>query len=56
MKAATSTFSNLATEYGVTVRTLKRWLSDYKDLNIKHGQKILTPKQVRLIFDKIGEP
>jgi len=46
----------IAKFYEVNERTLKRWLSLYED---EIGQKIgyfYTPKQVRIIFEKLGMP
>jgi len=46
----------IAKFYEVSERTLKRWLSSYEN---EIGQKIgyfYTPKQVRIIFEKLGMP
>jgi hypothetical protein len=46
----------LAQAYGVHVSTLNKWLKNIPDLNLMKGQRVLTPKQVRLIMEDLGEP
>lgn len=54
IKAMTRT--ELAEKYKVCRRTLDRWLNEFTELNIKKAKSILTPAQIKLIFEKIGEP
>ncbi len=56
MTATTSSFKSLAVAYKTTVRTLQKWLAPYPEIGIKRYQKLLSPKQVAMIFEKIGEP
>ena len=50
------TKSELARAYGVHVSTLNKWLKNIPDLNLMKGQRVFTPKQVRLIMEDLGEP
>lgn len=46
----------LAATYEVTPRTLKGWLEPFlKEIGEMTG-RTFTPKQVRIIYDKLGEP
>jgi len=46
----------LAQAYGVHPSTLKNWLSTVPGLELRKGQRVLTPKQVRLTMEHLGEP
>lgn len=46
----------LAAIYEVSVRTLKGWLEPFLEEIGETGVRTFTPKQVRIIFDKLGEP
>lgn len=47
----------LAAIYGVTTRTLSRWLLPFNQkINRRKGQKIYTPNQIKEIYKNIGEP
>lgn len=50
----------LARLYGCSPRTLSNWISRYADRFAKTGyrktDKQLTPRQVRLLFELVGEP
>ena len=46
----------LASMYGVHVETLIKWIKTIKELDLKKNQKILTPLQVHIIFNALGEP
>lgn len=46
----------LASAYGVHISTFKTWLKPIKGLDLRDGQRILTPKQVELIIAHLGEP
>jgi hypothetical protein len=42
--------------YGVTVRTIKKWiLLHEKEVGVKNG-RYFTAKQVKIIFEKLGLP
>lgn len=56
MKATTSTISKLAREYDVHLNTFKKWLKDYPELKLSKQKRVLTPKQVQDIYDRLGEP
>lgn len=45
----------LAALYGVSRNTLKCWLKKIPNLEIK-GQRLLTPLQVEIIFEALGNP
>ena len=48
--------TELARFYGVHYDTLKKWLKNIPELDIKPTQRILTPKQVGKIFTHLGMP
>lgn len=52
--------SDLAKLYNVGPTTFRKWLEpfmpDLEALHYQKDQKILKPKQVKLIFDKLGKP
>lgn len=49
-------YKQLAAIYDVTYRTLKSWLEPFmEDIGEIRG-KTFTLKQVRIIYDKLGEP
>lgn len=56
MKTAASTLSAIAAQYRIDVRTLKNWLKPHPTLQPAPGQRILTPKQVKGIYEQFGEP
>ncbi len=48
--------SELAVLYGITTKTIRTWLKPYaEEIGEKHG-RYFTTLQVRVIFDKLGEP
>lgn len=47
--------SELARAYGIHISTLSKWLADVPGLTLTKGQRILTPKQVALIMEHVGE-
>ena len=55
-KATAQTKGQIARSYGICVRTLNNWLSRFPEIVIDAKTKILTPEQVKMIYDKIGEP
>lgn len=42
--------------YGVSYGTFIKWLSTIHELKLTNGQRLLTPKQVKIIIDNLGEP
>ena len=49
-------YKQLAKLYGVSYDTLKRWLKPFAtEIGPVEG-RILNPRQVRLIFEKLGNP
>lgn len=57
-KQTTSTKSKaeLAAMYGVHPSTLRNWMSRIPNLNLHDGQRLLTPRQVQLVIEHLGEP
>ncbi len=56
MKAETSTKTQLAKQYKVNYNTFIKWLKLIPELGLTPKQRILTPKQVQLIYNHLGEP
>lgn len=48
--------TELCRKYGVCLETLNKWLESIAEIGATPGQRIFTPAQVRLIFERIGEP
>jgi len=49
--------SELKEMYGISAKTLSAWIKPFKEeLNIKSNQRLYTPKQIKIIFDKLGNP
>ncbi len=46
----------LAKLYGVNIRTFKGWIKPFKNEIGERQGIIYTVKQVKIIFEKIGEP
>ncbi len=55
-KHASSTRTQLATRYKVSVVTFKKWLTKIPDLDLEANDRVLTPKQVGIILQHLGEP
>jgi DNA-binding transcriptional regulator YiaG len=55
MKTTTTSQSELARQYNVNLKTLKKWLQDYPELLNKQN-RLLTPKKVEQIYRVLGEP
>lgn len=50
------TISELAALYGISTKTIKTWLKPHAEaIGMRHG-RYFTTLQVRIIFEKIGEP
>lgn len=56
IQAKASTKTQLAQQYGVHINTFKKWLSDFPAIKLSPKTRILTPKQVQLIYEEFGEP
>lgn len=56
IKHASSTRTQLAVRYNVSVVTFKKWLSKIPDLGLEANDRVLTPKQVGIILQHLGEP
>lgn len=52
----TSTRTELAKLYNVNYETFKKWLIKVPGLVIDKKQRTLTPKQVSIIIEHLGEP
>lgn len=46
----------LAKRYGISLETFKKWLSKVPNLAIEASSRVLTPKQVGIIIEHLGEP
>ena len=55
-KPKTISKGELAKAYGIHLSTLNKWLALVPDLELRKGQRVLTPKQVGLIIAHVGEP
>jgi len=51
-----ATKKELAIAYNIHPQTLSKWLMSVPDLNMSPKQRIFTPKQLKLIYDHLGEP
>jgi hypothetical protein len=49
-------YKQLAAVYEVTHKTLKKWLEPFTAEIGEMRGKVFTIKQIRLIYDKLGEP
>ena len=56
MKAIAQTLSELAAAYKVNPKTLTRWIKRHPEIKLFPRQKIFTPQQLKIIYEKIGEP
>ena len=55
-KVAPYTAKELAIKYGVSYKTLRSWLLPHMAEIGERTSKFFTAKQVRIIFEKLGEP
>ncbi len=51
-----ATRNQLAKRYGVSPETFKKWLIKIPDLSLDIRDRVLTPKQVGIIIEHLGEP
>lgn len=52
----TFTKKELSKKYMVSYNTFISWLKNVPELNLMPNQRLLTPKQVSLIYEFLGEP
>jgi transposase len=50
------TKKELAQMYGVHYNTFAKWINAISDLKLMPKQRLLTPKQVAIIVNELGEP
>lgn len=50
------TKKQLSKKYLVSYNTFNRWLTQIPDLQLHYRQRMLTPKQLELIYKALGEP
>jgi hypothetical protein len=50
------TKKELSKKYFVSYNTFNKWLTQIPELKLHHGQRMLTPKQIEIIYNSIGEP
>lgn len=48
--------STLAAKYGVSYNTFRKWLLDIPNLELSPKSRLLTPRQLQLIYEELGEP
>ncbi len=52
--------AEIAAKYGVQTRTLIRWikpfLAELENIGYQTSKHSFTPKQIKLIYEKLGEP
>jgi hypothetical protein len=51
-----NTLTTLAYAYNVHINTLKKWIGKYPEIELDPNCRVLTPKQLEVIYDKIGNP
>lgn len=56
IKIGPYTPKELALLYGVSIKTLRTWLSPHRQQVGDRKSKYYTAKQVRIIFEQLGEP
>jgi hypothetical protein len=50
------TKKELAKTYGVSYPTFIKWLKMVPTLNISNKKRLLTPKDIQMIYDALGKP
>jgi transposase-like protein len=48
--------SQLATEYGVSPKTFKKWVAKIPDIESIKGRRLFTPAEIEKIFYHLGKP
>jgi len=56
MRAEAATRTQLARQYKVNRKTFTRWLKLVPDIKLLPKQKVLTPKQVLIVYEFLGAP
>jgi hypothetical protein len=56
MSHKTQNKTTLAAIYGVSLPTFIKLIKDIEGLELKPKIRILTPKQVAIIYEELGEP
>jgi len=56
MNVTTKTRTQLAKEYKVDYSTFNTWLNDIDELKLNPKRRLLTPKQVKMIYEHLGIP
>ncbi len=56
MKPTAQNKTQLAAQYNVHYSTFSKWLKIIPGLRLTSKQRLLTPKQVGLIYQHLGEP
>ena len=56
MRATTASKTQLAIQYKVSYNTFIKWLRMIPELEINRKTRLLTPKQVQMIYNHLGEP
>jgi hypothetical protein len=54
-KYMSKTRQTLASEYGISISTLSKWLIEIKGLKLKK-RAIITPRQLTIIYSEYGNP
>lgn len=50
------TLTELAAKYGVSNKTMYSWLKRKKIIKNKREGYLFTPKEIRIIYEELGEP
>ncbi len=56
MKFKVTTRTALASLYEVSLVTFNKWLMEIEDLKLDPKKRILSPKQVQIIVENLGDP
>ena len=56
MKAETASKTQLAIKYKVSYNTFIKWLRMIPELELNPKKRLLTPKQVQIVYNHLGEP
>ena len=50
------TQKELSKKYLVSYNTFKKWIKSIPELRLSANQRLLTPKQIDIIYTNLGEP
>ena len=56
MKIKATTRTALASLYEVSLVTFNKWLMEIEELKLDPKKRILSPKQVQIIVENLGDP